>query len=120
MSRKSKSIDNSVYQMLESERLRCQSVLDKIGKELESLPKGTLCQRRVVSNGKVYLYPCLKYRDKSEVKTIHITREKAAALQVQLERKKRLQAVVKETRVRLATLCTIIAHGPASSGEKGA
>jgi vacuolar-type H+-ATPase subunit I/STV1 len=119
MSRKMKSTDHSVYQMLESERLRCQSVLEKVAKELESLPKGSLCQRRVVSNGKVYLYPCLKYRDKSEVKTIHIPREKADELQAQLERKKRLQAVVKETRLRLATLGSIIAHKPASSGEEG-
>jgi uncharacterized protein (UPF0128 family) len=119
MSQRIKSIDNSVYQMLESERLRCQSVLEKIARELENLPKGSLCQRRVISNGKVYLYPCLKYRDKSVVKTIHIPREKADELQVQLDRKKRLEAVVKETRVRLATLSTIIARKPASSGEKG-
>ena len=119
MSRKIKNTDNSVYEMLESERARCQSVLEKIDKELESLPKGSLCQRRVVSNGKVYVYPCLKYRDNSEVKTIHITREKADELQGQLERKKRLKAVVKETKVRLATLRMIIAHGPASSSKNG-
>ena len=119
MSRKVKNTDNSVYQMLESERLRCQSVLEKIDKELESLPKGSLCQRRVLSNGKVYLYPCLKYRDDSGVKVIHISREKADDLQAQLERKKRLKAIAKETQVRLATLKTIIAHGPASSDIKG-
>lgn len=119
MSRKIKNTDNSVYRMLESERLRCQCVLEKIDKELESLPKGSLCQRRVLSNGKVYLYPCLKYRDDSGVKVIHIAWEKVDDLQVQLERKKRLKAIAKETRVRLATLRTIIAQGPASSGNKG-
>lgn len=115
MSRKVKHTDASVYQMLESERARCQSVLEKIGKELANLPKGTLCQRRVQSNGKVYLYPCLKYREASEVKIIHLTREKAAELQSQLDRKKRLKAIMKETEVRLATLGMILAHGPESS-----
>jgi len=118
MSRNAKNTDKSVYEMLEAERARCQSVLEKIAKEFESLPKGSLCQRRVVSNGKVYVYPCLKYRENSEVKVIHIPREKADELQAQLERKKRLKAVVRETRVRLATLSTIIAHGPASD-KKG-
>jgi len=119
MSRKIKNTDNSVYQMLESERIRCQSVLEKIDKELESLPRGSLCQRRVVSNGKVYVYPCLKYRDNAEVRIIHLTREKADELQGQLERKKRLKEIVKETKVRLATLRMIIAQGPASPHIKG-
>ena len=118
MSRKVKNTDNSVYEMLEAERIRCQSVLEKIDKELEFLPKGSLCQRRVVSNGKVYVYPCLKYRENSAVKTIHITREKADELQAQLERKRRLKAIVKETKVRLATLRTIIARGPVLSHKK--
>ncbi|QWV98961.1 hypothetical protein KP003_06850 [Geomonas nitrogeniifigens] len=112
MSRKTKSSDDSVYQMLDSERARCEAVLERIDRELSNLPKGSLCQRRVVSNGKVYLYPCLKYRDGSEVKLLHVSREKAEEVQAQVERKKRLKQAAKETKVRLATLRTLLARNP--------
>ncbi|HBA86822.1 MAG TPA: hypothetical protein DCZ75_02215 [Geobacter sp.] len=112
MSGKTKYSDESVYQMLESERARCESVMERIDRELATLPKGSLCQRRVVSNGKVYLYPCLKYRDDAGVKLVHVAREQADEVQAQIERKKRLKAVVKETKVRLATLRALLARGP--------
>lgn len=112
MSGKTWNSDDSVFQMLDSERARCEAVLERLERELATLPKGSLCQRRVVSNGKVYLYPCLKYRDGSEVKLVHVTREKVDEVQAQVERKKRLQMVVKETKLRLATLRRLLAHGP--------
>lgn len=118
MSGKTRKSDESVYQMLESEGARCESVLERIRRELETLPKGSLCQRRVVSNGKVYLYPCLKYRDASGVKLVHVTREKAEEVRAQIERKKRLKAVVKETQLRLATLRALIARAPHARKEE--
>jgi hypothetical protein len=118
MGGKSRNRDDSVFEMLESERARCEAVLERIDRELATLPKGTLCKRRVVSNGKVYLYPCLKYRDASGVKIVHIAQEKAEAVEEQMDRKKRLKAVVKETKVRLATLRALIARG-AHAGKEG-
>ncbi len=44
--------DESVFRMLQSERDRCALVIEKINSELNKLPKGSLGQRKVKSNGK--------------------------------------------------------------------
>lgn len=117
MSGRTRNGDDSVFQMLDSERARCESVLERIEREIATLPRGSFSLRRVVSNGKIYLYPCLKYREGSEVKLVHIAREKADEVQAQVERKKRLKRTAKETKVRLATLRGLLARGPQGRQE---
>lgn len=119
MSGKRKSRDDSVFEMLKTEHARCETVLERIDRELATLPKGTLCKRRVVSNGKVYFYPCLKYRDASGVKLVHIVQERVEAVEAQMERKKRLKIAAKETKNRLATLRTLIARGVHAGEDEG-
>ena len=104
----SKEKDNSVFRMLQSERDRCALVIDKISSELEKLPKGSLGQRKVKSNGKEYIYPCLRYREGSAVKYEHLAPEKAEELKPALERRKKLMADLRANKKRVATLNSIL------------
>jgi len=103
--------DESVFSMLQSERDRCVLVIEKINSELDKLPKGSLGQRKVKSHGKEYIYPCLRYREGSEVKFKHLTPEKAEELKPALERRKKLQADLKANKKRVATLNAILPTG---------
>lgn len=100
--------DESVYNMLQAERDRCALVIEKVTRELEKLPKGSLGQRKVTSHGKQYVYPCLRYREGSNVKFEHITTEQAEELKPLLERRKKLQADVRANKKRIATLDAIL------------
>jgi len=103
--------DDSVFRMLQSERDRCALVIEKISIEINRLPKGSLGQRKVKSHGKEYIYPCLRYRDGSEVKFEHLAPEKAAELKPALERRKKLQADLKANKIRVATLNSLLPKG---------
>jgi hypothetical protein len=109
MSQKGK--DESIFKMLLSERDRCTLVIEKINRELEKLPKGSLGQRKVKSNGKEYVYPCLKYRDVSGVKFEHLSVEKAEKLKPMLEKRKKLTEDLKANKKRVATLNAILLKG---------
>lgn len=100
--------DESVYSMLQAERDRCLLVIEKVSRELEKLPKGSLGQRKVTSHGKEYVYPCLRYREGTSVKFEHITPEQAEELKPLLERRKKLQADVRTNKKRIATLDAIL------------
>jgi len=106
-----KEKDGSVFRMLQSERDRCALVIDKINSEIEKMPKGSLGQRKVKSNGKEYIYPCLRYREGSEVKFEHLAPEKAEELKPILERRKKLEADLKANKKRVATLNAILPKG---------
>jgi len=103
--------DESIFKMLLSERDRCVLVIEKINRELEKLPKGSLGQRKVRSHGKEYVYPCLKYRDGSSVKFEHLSAEKAEKLQPMLEKRKKLLEDLKANKKRVATLNAILQKG---------
>jgi hypothetical protein len=103
-----KAIDESVYNMLRAERDRCALVIEKITRELEKLPKGSLGQRRVKSHGKEYVYPCLRYRDGLTVKFEHLAPEQAEELKPAIERRKKLQADLRANKKRIATLDAIL------------
>jgi hypothetical protein len=103
--------DESVFRMLQSERDRCNLVIEKIRAELEQLPKGSLGQRKVKSHGKEYVYPCLRYREGAVVKYEHLAPERAEALRPALERRKKLLADLKATSKRVKTLNAILQKG---------
>ena len=103
--------DESVFRMLQSERDRCALVIEKINSELDKLPKGSLGQRKVKSHCKEYIYPCLRYRNGSEVKFEHLAPEKAEELRPALERRKKLQADLRANKKRVATLNAILPKG---------
>lgn len=63
------------------------------------------------SRGKEYVYPCLRYRDGSEVKLEHLAHEKAEEQKPALERRKKLLADLKANRKRVATLNAILPKG---------
>jgi len=109
--RKKEKKDESVFRMLQSERDRCALVIDKINSELEKLPKGSFGQRKVKSHGKEYIYPCLRYRDGSEVKFKHLSPERAEELKPALERRKKLLADLRANKKRIATLNAILPKG---------
>lgn len=106
-----KAIDESVYNMLRAERDRCALVIEKITRELEKLPKGSLGQRKVKSHGREYVYPCLRYRDGSTVKFEHLAPEQAEELKPAIERRKKLQADLRANKKRIATLDAILPKG---------
>jgi hypothetical protein len=100
--------DESVFRMLQSERERCALVVDKINQELGKLPRGSLGERKVLSHGKEYVYPCLRYRGESGVVFEHLSAAKAEEIKPSLERRKKLQADLKANKKRIATLNVIL------------
>lgn len=108
---RSKEKDESVFRMLQSERSRCALVIEKICRELDKLPKGSLGQRKVKIRGKEYIYPCLRYRDKSGVKFEHLSPEQAEGLKTALDKRNKLREDLKATRKRLATLDNLLRKG---------
>src|SRR5512133_3909460 len=102
-----KKKDESVFRMLRSERDRCALVMEKINRELEKLPKGSLGERKVRTNGKEYVYPCLRYRGESGVVFEHLSPAKAEEIKPTLEKRKKLQADLKANKIRIATLNAI-------------
>lgn len=103
--------DESVFRMLQSERDRCLHVVDKINRELDKLPKGSLGERKVRSHGKEYVYACLRYRGESGVVFEHLSSAKAEEIKPALERRKKLQADLKVNKKRVATLNAILLKG---------
>lgn len=103
--------DESIFRMLQSERDRCTLVMDKISRELDKLPKGSLGERKVRSHGKEYVYPCLRYRDESGVVFEHLSSAKAEEIKPALEKRKKLQADLKANKKRIATLNAILLKG---------
>ncbi|WP_243373305.1 hypothetical protein [Geotalea sp. SG265] len=106
-----KKKDESIFRMLQSERDRCLLVVEKISRELDRLPKGSLGERKVRSHGKEYVYPCLRYRSESGVIFEHLSLEKAEELKPALEKRKKLQADLKANNKRIATLNAILQKG---------
>lgn len=100
--------DDSVFRMLESERARCARVIEKLLSEIEKLPRGALGQRKVKTDGKEYVYPCLRYREGDRVKFEHISVRKAEELRPALERKKKLQKDLGTIRKRMHTIDGIL------------
>lgn len=103
--------DESVFNMLQSERDRCVLVVEKIGRELDKLPKGSLSKRKVKSGGKEYCYPCLRYRSGSRVLFEHLSPEKAEELLPLLEKRNKLNSDLKANKRRIATINTLLHKG---------
>ena len=103
--------DESVFRMLQSERDRCLLVVDKIERELDKLPKGSLGERKVRSHGKEYIYPCLRYRGESGVVFEHLSPARAEEIKPALEKRKKFQADLKANKKRIATLNAILNKG---------
>lgn len=103
--------DLSIFNMLKSERSRCVELVNQLRREIDKLPKGSLGQRKVKSGEKVYVYPCLRYRDGKKVAYEHLSREKAEELKPVLERRKKLEASMKANMKRIATIDTLLAKG---------
>jgi hypothetical protein len=103
--------DQSVFNMLKSERNRCVELADRLRREIDILPKGSLGERKVKSNGREYVYPCLRYRDGNKVVYEHLSRNKAEELKLGLERRKKLESSLKANRKRIATIDAILAKG---------
>lgn len=101
--------DPSVFNMLKSERDRCAELADRLLREIDQLPKGSLSERKVKSRDKVYVYPCLRFRDGDKVKYEHLSSERAEKLKPLLERRKKLEASLRANKKRIATLNAILA-----------
>lgn len=100
--------DQSVFNMLSSERNRCVELAERLNKEINKLPKGSLGKRKVKRSGKVYVYPCLRYRDGKKVAFEHLSHESAEELKPILERRKKLEWSLKANKKRIATLNAIL------------
>ncbi|MEA3363249.1 MAG: hypothetical protein U9Q61_08300 [Thermodesulfobacteriota bacterium] len=100
--------DPSVFNTLRSERNRCDVVVERLNREIDKLPKGSLGERKVKSHGKVYVYPCLRYRDGKKVTFEHLSQEKAEALKPVLARRKKMKSDLKTNRKRIATINSIL------------
>lgn len=103
--------DQSVFNMLSSERSRCAELADRLRSEIGKLPKGSLGQRKVKRAGKDYVYPCLRYRDGEKVVYKHLSRDRAEELKPVLERRKKLESSLKANKKRIATLDAMLKKG---------
>lgn len=101
--------DPSIFNMLKSERNRCIELADRLHREIDLLPKGSLSERKVKSKDREYVYPCLRFRDGEKVKYEHLSREKAEALKPLLERRKKLESSLRANKKRIATINNILA-----------
>ncbi|MGK2907533.1 MAG: hypothetical protein ACSLFH_14490 [Desulfuromonadales bacterium] len=100
--------DQSVLNMLKSERSRCENMAERLCAELGNLPKGSLGERKVKNGKKVYAYPCLRYRDGEKVVFKHLSREQAEECKPLIERRKKLEAILRANKKRIATIDTIV------------
>lgn len=108
---RSENKDQSVFNMLRSERSRCVELADRLRQEIAGLPKGSLGQRKVKQGGKEYVYPCLRYRDGQKVAYEHLSRERAEEIKPLLERRKKLESSLKANKKRIATIDAILKKG---------
>ncbi|GFO59101.1 hypothetical protein GMST_14260 [Geomonas silvestris] len=111
--------DPSVYSMLQSEHERCLRAIRLILEEIARLPKGSLSQRKIKSNGKEYVYPCLRYREGAQVKFQHISATEVDTIAKLIERKKKLRRDVESISRRRDTIADILKKGgfPLNSGN---
>ena len=100
--------DMSVFNMLKSERNRCAVVVERLNLEIAKLPKGSLGERKVKSHDKVYVYPCLRYREGKKVTFEHLSQEKAEAIKPVLARRKKMESDLKANKKRIATINAIL------------
>ena len=103
--------DESIFRMLQSERERCLLVAEKVVRELEKLPKGSIGTRKVKTGVKEYCYPCLRFRKGAQVLYEHLSGEKASELKPLLEKRKKLESDLKANKKRIATIDSIIHKG---------
>lgn len=103
--------DQSVFNMLKSERDRCVELADRLHCEIDLLPKGSLSERKVKSNEKEYVYPCLRYREGKKVGYKHLSRQRAEELKPVLARRKKLESSLKANKKRIATIDSILTKG---------
>lgn len=102
--RHEKKKDDSIFSMLESEKSRCERVVERLKSELEKLPNGSLGQRKVKSGGKEYVYLCIRFRKGDKVVFEHVSPKQADELCPMFERKKKLKKDLSINQVRLHTL----------------
>jgi len=100
--------DQSVINMLKSERSRCVEMMERLSEEIDRLPKGSLGKRRVKSGNKVYEYPCRRYREKDKVKFEHLSEAQAEEIRPKIERRKKLEASLGANKKRIATIDAIV------------
>ncbi len=103
--------DQSIFNMLKSERNRCVELAESLRREIDGLPKGSLGERKVKSGDREYIYPCLRYRDGKKVVYEHLSRQRAEELKPILERRKKLESSLKANKKRIATIDSILAKG---------
>lgn len=103
--------DSSVFNMLKSERDRCVELAERLRREIDQLPKGSLGQRKVKTPGKDYVYPCLRYRDGAKVTYEHLSHQRAEELRPLVERRKKLEKSLRANNKRIATLDALLVKG---------
>ena len=102
---KDKSWDEGVYKMLITESARCESMIKRVAQEIITLPKGSLGKKKVKTvDGREYISFCLRYREASKVKTVHVPKDKLPEIEQALLRKKRLQETIKSSEKRIKTI----------------
>ena len=105
------SKDSSLFSMLRSERDRCIRVVEKIAAELEKLPRGSLGHRKVKSGEKEYIYPCLKYREGSQVKLEHVSPQQVESVKLLIQKRNKLKEDLKVNKKRIKALDQILPKG---------
>ncbi|MDO3380123.1 hypothetical protein [Geoalkalibacter halelectricus] len=103
--------DQSVFNMLKSERDRCVELAERLRREIDQFPKGSLGKRKVKSQGKEYIYPCLRYRDGTKVTYEHLSKQQAEEIQPLLERRKKLEKSLRANKKRIATIDALLVKG---------
>lgn len=101
-------VDESVYRMLRSECDRCVSVVEKVSKEIDALPKGYLSTKKVKAKEKEYLYTCVKQRVGNKVVTTHVKPNEVPQIEQDMKRKKILTETLRANLDRINTIKKIL------------
>jgi hypothetical protein len=103
--------DKVVGGMLQDELKRCHEVLNGLRKDISSLPKGAISERKKRYKNKVYSYYYLKYRDGEKVISKHIPNSEIQEVKEKLSVRKRYEKEIKSYEKRIAYLNKILRAG---------
>ena len=103
--------DKVISGMLRDEVKRCYEMLEGLEKDMSSLPKGVLSERKKRYKDKEYSYLSLKYRKGDRVINKHIPKEDAQALSEQLARRKKFEKEIRGYKNKIKYLNRLLSGG---------
>lgn len=103
--------DKVISGMLRDELKRCREMIDGLERSVSGLPKGALNERKKRYKGKIYSYPCLKYREGEKVISKHIPNKEVPEILKKLELRKKYEKEIQSYKKKISYLNKITKNG---------